>query len=61
MMTQTCQWPASKVRKTFLDFFTEKHKHVYTPSSATIPFDDPTLLFANSGMNQVIYNHLQVK
>lgn len=39
------------IRKEFLDFFAEK-KHIYVHSSSTIPQDDPTLLFANAGMNQ---------
>ncbi|KAJ3018771.1 Alanine--tRNA ligase [Thoreauomyces humboldtii] len=47
----TTQWPVSKVRQTFLDYF-EKNGHAIVPSSSTIPHDDPTLLFANSGMNQ---------
>lgn len=45
-------WTASKVRTTFLDYFKEKHNHTYVKSSPVIPFDDPTLLFANAGMNQ---------
>ena len=44
---------ASEVRKRFIDFFTEKNQHLYVHSSSTIPLDDPTLLFANAGMNQV--------
>jgi len=40
------------IRKMFLDFFIEKHAHKYVHSSSTIPLDDPTLLFANAGMNQ---------
>ncbi|XP_045770045.1 alanine--tRNA ligase, cytoplasmic [Maniola jurtina] len=41
----------NKIRQTFIDFFiTKGHKYVH--SSSTIPHDDPTLLFANAGMNQ---------
>ncbi|KAI9136611.1 tRNA synthetases class II (A)-domain-containing protein [Paraphysoderma sedebokerense] len=50
-MTQT-NWNASNVRSTFINFFTDKHAHSFVASSATIPHDDPTLLFANAGMNQ---------
>lgn len=43
---------AKQIRKTFLDFFIQKKEHIYVHSSSTIPMDDPTLLFANAGMNQ---------
>ncbi|XP_020819319.1 alanine--tRNA ligase, cytoplasmic [Phascolarctos cinereus] len=42
---------ASEVRRRFVDFF-RKNQHTYVHSSATIPLDDPTLLFTNAGMNQ---------
>ena len=47
----TGPWTSSKVRQTFFDFFKSKG-HTYWPSSSTIPYEDPTLLFANAGMNQ---------
>ena len=48
---QDVAWPAAKVRETFLDFFRARD-HTFVPSSSTIPYEDPTLLFANAGMNQ---------
>ncbi|CAF0783313.1 unnamed protein product [Brachionus calyciflorus] len=51
-MSETQVLPASEVRKKFIEFFTNKHEHLYVHSSSTIPLDDPTLLFTNAGMNQ---------
>lgn len=45
------QMTAKEIRNSFIDFFKSK-KHEYVHSSSTIPLDDPTLLFANAGMNQ---------
>ncbi|KAM8861122.1 alanine--tRNA ligase, cytoplasmic [Synchiropus picturatus] len=42
---------ASQIRQKFIDFF-HRYEHQYVHSSSTIPLDDPTLLFANAGMNQ---------
>ena len=53
IMAQQLDWPVSKVRSTFVDYFVKDNEHTFVPSSSTIPHDDPTLLFANAGMNQV--------
>jgi hypothetical protein len=53
----TGPWTAPHVRQTFFDFFKSK-EHTYVPSSAVIPYEDPTLLFANAGMNQVSNSQL---
>lgn len=42
---------ANEVRDLYLNFFKDRG-HTYVHSSSTIPLDDPTLLFANAGMNQ---------
>ena len=39
------------VRRQFLDFFASK-QHRVLPSSSLVPHNDPTLMFANAGMNQ---------
>ena len=40
-----------EVRTSFLEYF-EKHGHKIVKSSPLLPASDPTLLFANAGMNQ---------
>ncbi len=41
-----------QIRQEFIDFFVETHSHANVVSSSLLPADDPTLLFANAGMNQ---------
>ncbi len=45
-------WTTDRVRSTFVDYFEKQHKHTMQPSSPVVPLLDPTLLFANAGMNQ---------
>src|ERR1700720_2543078 len=42
---------SNEIRRRFLKFF-QDHGHTVVKSSSLIPAEDPTLLFANAGMNQ---------
>lgn len=42
------EWPANRVRDTFISYFEDK-KHVNWKSSPVVPLNDPTLLFCNAG------------
>ena len=44
-------WSGARTRATFTEFF-EGKAHTSVPSSPVVPVNDPTLLFANAGMNQ---------
>ena len=43
---------AGEIREAFIAFFRDRHGHSFVPSSTSVTVDDPTLLFANAGMNQ---------
>ena len=43
---------STDVRNTFLNYY-KKQGHAQVVSSSLIPENDPTLLFANAGMNQL--------
>mmetsp|Transcript_20229 Transcript_20229/g.34859 ORF Transcript_20229/g.34859 Transcript_20229/m.34859 type:complete len:985 (+) Transcript_20229:91-3045(+) len=52
MQLAELEWPAERIRESFIAFFRDRYEHVFWPSSPVVPHDDPTLLFANAGMNQ---------
>ncbi len=41
----------NQIRTKFLDYFA-KNDHQIIPSSSLVPYNDPTLMFTNAGMNQ---------
>jgi alanyl-tRNA synthetase len=50
-MATSPEWLARRAHETFTKFF-ESKSHTRWSSSPVVPVDDPTLLFANAGMNQ---------
>ena len=51
---------SNKIRSTFLEYFS-KNGHEIVHSSPLVPHNDPTLMFANSGMVQFKNIFLQEK
>lgn len=51
MMGKMFMMKSSEIRSSFVNYF-KKHNHAHVPSSGLIPENDPTLMFANAGMNQ---------
>lgn len=52
LRNMSTQWSSEKVRQTFVDYYCKTRSHTHWPSSPVVPHHDPTLLFANAGMNQ---------
>lgn len=51
MTTHLPQMSGAEIRQAFIDYFMQRG-HTFVPSSSLVIADDPTLLFANSGMVQ---------
>jgi alanyl-tRNA synthetase len=46
------EWPTTKIRETFIDYFCLKHKHKFIKSSSVLPRKGSGTYFTNAGMNQ---------
>lgn len=50
-ITRQATIKTADIRSSFLDYFV-RHDHKLVASSPVVPFNDPTILFTNAGMNQ---------
>ena len=46
-------YSSRQIRKTFIEFFRDRHDHQYYPPSSVIPPKGSGTFFTNAGMNQV--------
>ena len=50
-MKSGIEMTSKEIRQSFIKFF-QKYNHQFVSSSSVVPYDDPSLLFTNAGMNQ---------
>lgn len=46
---------SQEIRQHFLDYFVNGNDHKFIRSSPIVPYCDPSVVFVNAGMNQVVF------